>query len=176
MTEATTRAKPAKTSAHARATEEAKGESDFPKLEFPQFELPKFELPKMEMPAAFRELAEKSVAQARDGYDRLKQAAEEATEVFEESYTTASKGLTEYTLKVIEAARANTNANFDFASEMLGVRSVSEAVELATAHARRQFDLFMGQSKALTELAQKVAREVVEPFQSGFAKTFRQPN
>jgi phasin len=179
MTEATTRAKPAKPSVNARAAEEPKGETDLPKLEFPQFELPKFELPKfelpkMEMPAAFRAFAERSVAQAREGYERLKQAAEEATDVFEESYATASKGLTEYTLKVIDAARTNANAHFDFASEMLAVRSVSEAVELATAHARKQFDLFMGQSKELTALAQKVAKETVEPLQNGFARTLRQ--
>ena len=34
-------------------------------FEMPKFEMPKFEIPKVEMPAAFREFAERGVAQAR---------------------------------------------------------------------------------------------------------------
>ena len=46
----------------------------------PHSELPKIDLPKMEVPAAFRELADKSVAQARNTYENAKAATEEATE------------------------------------------------------------------------------------------------
>src|SRR5215467_12549461 len=48
-------------------------------FEFPKFEMPTFEVPHMEVPAAFREFAEKSVSQAKDTYERMKSAAEEAT-------------------------------------------------------------------------------------------------
>ena len=41
---------------------------EMPKFEIPRFDLPKFEVPKMEVPAAFRELAEKSVTQAKDNW------------------------------------------------------------------------------------------------------------
>src|SRR5262249_5546708 len=97
-----------------------------PLFELPKFEVPKFDLPKLEVPAAFREIAEKSVAQAKDGYEKVKAATEEATDVLEETYTTAVKGTVDYNLKVIEAARANANATFDFASELVGVKSLSE--------------------------------------------------
>ena len=49
-------------------------------FEMPKFEMPKFEMPKMEVPAAFREIAEKGVAQAKENYEKMKSAAEEATE------------------------------------------------------------------------------------------------
>jgi hypothetical protein len=52
-------------------------------FEMPKFELPNFEIPKMEIPAAFRELAEKSVSQAKETYEKMKSAAEEATDVLE---------------------------------------------------------------------------------------------
>ena len=74
-----------------------------------KFEMPKFDLPKMEVPAAFREIAEKSVSTAKENYEKLKAAAEEATDVLEETYATATKGTTEYGLKLIDAARLNTN-------------------------------------------------------------------
>ena len=52
-------------------------------------ELPKIELPKMEMPAAFRELADKGVAQARNTYENVKAATEEATDLLKDTYKTA---------------------------------------------------------------------------------------
>jgi len=56
---------------------------EVPRFEMPKFEMPKFEMPKMEAPAAFREIAEKGLAQAKDGYEKMKTAVEEATDVFE---------------------------------------------------------------------------------------------
>jgi phasin len=144
-----------------------------PKFELPMFEMPHFDMPKMEVPAAFRELAEKSVAQARDGYERMKAAAEEATDLLEDSYATASKGATEYTLKALEAVRLNANAMFDFYSELLTVKSVSDVVELTSTHARKQYDTVSTQVKELSALAQKVASESVEPLQVGVSKTFK---
>src|ERR1700746_3865066 len=88
---------------------------EMPKFERPKFELPKFDLPKMEIPAAFREIAEKSVSQAKETYERMKCAAEEGTDLIEDTYATASKGASDYGLKCIEVARENTNASFDFA-------------------------------------------------------------
>ena len=54
-------------------------------FEFPTFEMPNFEMPKMEIPTAFREFAEKGVSQAKETYEKMKSAAEEATDVFESS-------------------------------------------------------------------------------------------
>src|SRR5262245_52656676 len=144
-----------------------------PLFELPKFELPKFELPKFEVPAAFREIAEKSVAQAKDNYEKMKAATEEATDLLEDTYTTAAKGTADYNLKVIEVARANANAAFDYARELAGVKSLSEIVELTTAHARKQFEALTEQSKELTALAQKVATDTAEPIKTGVSKAFK---
>ena len=106
-------------------------------------------MPKMEVPAAFREFAEKGVAQSKDAYEKMKAAAEENTEMLETVYSTASKGATEYGLKMIEIARANTNAMFDFIESLFGVKSPSELVELSTAHARTQFETLAGRARNL---------------------------
>src|SRR5882672_6033472 len=76
-------------------------------FEVPKFEFPNFEMPKLEIPTAFREMAEKSVSQAKENYEKLKSAAEEATDMLEDTYATATKGMSDYGLKVIEAARVN---------------------------------------------------------------------
>lgn len=137
-----------------------------------KFDMPKFDIPKMEIPAAFREIAEKGVSQAKENYEKLKAVAEEATDVLEETYSTATKGSTEYGLKLIDAARSNTNAAFDFFSEFITVKSLSEAVELSTAHARKQFEQLSAQTRELASIAQKVANETAEPLKSGVNKAF----
>ena len=161
MAEATTAPK-------AKASKPAAGPFDMPK-----FEMPKFEIPNVEMPAAFREFAERGVAQAKDTYEKMKAAAEEATDVLETTYSTASKGASDYGLKVIEATRSNTNAAFDFASELLAAKTMSEVMELSSAHARKQFEAMTAQSKELGALAQKLAAETTEPLKSGMSKAFK---
>jgi len=141
-------------------------------FEMPKFEIPKFEIPKVEMPAAFREFAERGVAQCKDTYEKMKAAAEEATDVLETTYSTATRGASDYGLKVIEAARVNTNAAFDFAGELITAKTLSEVIELSSAHARKQFEAFTEQSKELTALAQKVATDTAEPIKSGMNRAF----
>jgi phasin len=142
-------------------------------FEFPKFDIPHFEMPKMEIPAAFREFAEKSVSQVKESYEKMKSAAEEATDLLEGTYATATKGASDYGLKVIEAARHNTNAAFDFATEMMTVKSFSDFVELSTGHARKQFEAFTAQSKELAALAQKVAADTTEPVKESVTKAFK---
>ena len=161
MAEATTNAPKVKTAKPATSV-----------FEIPKFELPRFDIPKVEMPAAFREFAERGVAQAKDTYEKMKAAAEEATDVLETTYSTATKGASDYGLKVIEVARVNTNAAFDFAGEVMAAKTLSEVIELTSAHARKQFEALTQQSKELGALAQKVATDTAEPIKSGMNKAF----
>jgi phasin len=142
-------------------------------FEMPKFDLPNFEMPKLEIPAAFRELAEKSVSQAKETYEKMKSAAEEATDLLEDTYATATKGVSDYGLKMIEAARSNTNAAFDFATELMTVKSLSDVVELSTAHGRKQFEALTAQSKELVAIAQKVAADTAEPMKESLGKAFK---
>ena len=74
---------------------------------------------------------------------------------------------------MIEAARTNANATFDFVTELLSAKSFSEAVELSTTHARKQFETVSEQTKELAALAQKVATETTEPMKEGMNKAFK---
>ena len=143
------------------------------KYESPSFDMPKFEVPNFEVPSAFREFAEKGVTQAKANWEKVKAATEETTNLIEDSYTTASKGTADYGLKVIELGRVNSNAAFDYAGQLMTVKSLSEAVELSTSYARKQFDVMTAQSKELAALAQKVATETVEPIKEGVASAFK---
>jgi phasin len=96
----------------------------------------------------------------------------EATGFLENTFKTATTGAAEYNRKMIENARANTNAIFDHAIALLGAKSLSEAIEVSTAHARKQFEAVADQTKELTALAQKVTAETAEPVKAGINKAF----
>lgn len=127
----------------------------------------------IEAPAAFREFAEKGLSQAKDHYEKMKSAAEEASTLLEDTYASATKGAADYGLKLIEVARANSNAAFDFAGELLAAKTLSEVVELSTAHARKQFEALSAQSRELAALAQKVAAEAAEPIKDGMTRAVK---
>jgi len=142
-------------------------------FETPMMEMPSFDMPKMEVPAAFREFAEKSVSQAKDNWEKMKAVTEDATDMIETSYSTASKGASDYGLALIDAARSNTNAAFDFCGQIMTAKSLSEVIELSTSHTRKQFEAMTAQSKDLAALAQKVATDTVEPIKSGMTTAMK---
>ena len=136
------------------------------------FGLPNYEMPKMEVPAEFREMTDKGVAHARDIYAKAMVASEEAADLLENTYATVAKGTADYNRKLIQIARINTRAAFDYAHELLGVKSPSEFIELSTAHMREQFDIASAQNKELCALAQEVATEAAKPVKTSVSKAF----
>ena len=120
----------------------------------------------------FREIADKGIVQAKANFDKAKAATDEGSDLFKNSYATAAKGATDYNLKFIEIARANTNTAFDYAHAMLAVKSVPEFFELSTAHARKHFEMMTAQTQELTALAQKMTTDITEPLKTGVTRTF----
>ena len=141
-------------------------------FEMPKFEMPKFDIPKFETPAAFREIAEKSLSQAKENYEKIKGAAEQATDLLEETYSNASKGTSDYGLKLIETARANSNAAFDLFGQLLTAKSYAEVVEKTTGFMRTQFETLTAQAKELSEHAQQVATKTAEPMKESLTSAF----
>jgi phasin len=126
-----------------------------------------------EVPEQVRAFAEKGVSQARDSYAKFKDAAETHNGTIEAVFTTASKGASEYSAKLMEIMKANTTSTLDFAQELIGVKSPTEAIELWTAHAKKQFEAFTANTKELATLSQKVATETVEPIKTSASKLFK---
>jgi len=73
---------------------------------------------------------------------------------------------------LIEIARTNNRAAFDYAHELLGVKSPSDLIELSTAHMRKQFDAVSAQNKELYALAQELTADATEPIKTGMSKAF----
>jgi phasin len=128
-----------------------------------------------EVPEQMRAFAEKGVSQARDNYAKFKDAAETHNGTIEAVFSAFSSGAKEYSAKLMDMMKASTSANLDFAQELVGVKSPSEAMELWTAHARKQFETFTAQTKELAELAKKVATDTAEPIKASASKMMVKP-
>ena len=69
--------------------------------------------------------------------------------------------------------KANAAATLDFAQALVAVKSPSEALELWTAEARKQYETLVAQTKELSELTQRVATATVEPIKTSASKLFK---
>jgi phasin len=162
MTTTQTKTKTAKAAANsetASATESA-------------FDAFNFKVPTLEVPASFREFAEKSIAQARDGYAKMKSAAEDASDVVEDTYETAREGVFNLSVKALDAVKTNSDASFALARDLFGAKTFAEVIELQTAYARKQFDAVTAQLREFQELSQKIVTDTAKPVTAQVEKTF----
>lgn len=172
MTETTAKAAP-----KARATKTAKAApaaAAFPNMEaFTMPNMEAFSVPNMEVPAAFREATEKGIESAREAYAKIKTAAEDATDLMEDTFETSRQGVVEFNHKAVDAAKANADAAFSFMKDLMAAKSVAEAIELQSSYAREQFDALSAQTKDMQEFATKLSTDVTAPVKEAVEKTFK---
>lgn len=126
--------------------------------------------PVREMQENVRRATEKTVEDTRAAYERARLVAEETTTSLEKSYAAAARGVVEFNTRVVDALRANADANFDFARSLFSCKSASEAISLNSEHARKQFEAMSFQARDLATLVQKVADETFEPIKATLEK------
>ncbi len=126
-----------------------------------------------EVPEQVRAFAEKGVEQAREHYAKFKDVAEGNNSAIEAAFSAASRGASEYAAKLLSFLQANTYAGFDFAHELVGVKSLSQAIDVWGSNSRKQLETFAGQAQELAELTRTIAAETTEPLKAQASRTFR---
>ncbi len=110
------------------------------------------------VPESVRALAEKTVNQSREAYERGKDALEEAIDALERSFDAAGQGATAFNRKLIDLAQRNLNSAFDLAKNLAGAKNLAEIVELQSAFIRHQFDVFASQASEIRALTEQDCR------------------
>ena len=121
---------------------------------------------------AARRPAENGATQAKDTYEKATAATQDLPKHFQDASSKLAQGAQNYTGRLIELARTNTNAAFDYAQALLGVKSPAEFAALSTEYTKAQFAAFNEQAKELGVIAQKVCAEAAEPIKTGVGKVF----
>lgn len=122
----------------------------------------------------FRVFAEKGVEQSKEAYDKLKTGAEEAQKVAEATFEKAKSASTELSLKSIAAMRAAAEANFAHLEAVMGVKSLSELIELQTSFVRKGVEMMVEQSKDFQASSTKAAEDISKPVKAALEKSMKE--
>jgi phasin len=118
------------------------------------------------VPEGVRALAEKSVAQARDAYDRSWDAFDASLTTFERTFDAAGQGAAAFNHKIVDLARRNVDATFDLATSLAGTKDLADMVELQAAFWRKQVGVLTAQAEEVRALSTKMTAAAAEPIKS----------
>ena len=105
----------------------------------------------------FRTAANESANMVRDSMKRGEAAVERSAQVGQEAFSMAVHNGSELNLKIIENARANMEAFFNFAEELATTKDPSALMEIWKDHTQKQFEMFGKQTQELMLLGQQLA-------------------
>ncbi|MGF6308753.1 phasin [Bradyrhizobium sp. i1.8.4] len=135
-----------------------------------------FGLPLLALPRAFQGIAEQNAARAKEQFEKAKEASAEISLLLREAYSINTKGTADYAAKLVDISSANVSSALAFMTDLVGTRSLSEAIQLSADHGRRNFEATTAQNKELWELARKVATETSEPLKKSLARVLKTPS
>ncbi len=108
--------------------------------------------PDFEIPNSVRDIAGKSLEQARDAYGRLVESARQAQEMVNKSTEVFATGAKEVNDKLFSFAENNAKASFDAATRLAKARDVKEMMEIQTSFARGQIEAYTAQAQELSRI------------------------
>jgi phasin len=106
-----------------------------------------------EIPDAMRDIAMKSMDQARKAFDDYMDAAQKASEEFQGSGPTAQDSARRLQEESIAFAEANVTASFELAQRLVRARDLQEIVNIQQEYLEQQMAAFADQSRRLADIA-----------------------
>lgn len=101
--------------------------------------------PGLDVPPEMRDMLEKGVSQAREGFGKLMQAADDATRQMERKADAAQDKAMAFHRQTMNFTESNVSAAFDLAANLVKAKSVEEVMKLQTEYMTRQFAALRGQ-------------------------------
>jgi phasin len=115
--------------------------------------------PEFEIPSTVREIAGRSVEQAKDAYGRFVDAAKQAQDMVAKSTDVMTTGAKEMNEKVFSFTETNAIAAFEVASRLAQARDVKEVLEIQTQFARSQMEAYAQQAQELARIVAASAQK-----------------
>jgi phasin len=124
------------------------------------------------IPEGVRALAEKTVAQTRQVYDRSSDAFDTSVATFEKTFDAAGKNAAAFNRKIIDISRRNLNSVFDLATSLAGAKDLADIVELQRAHWQKQWGTLTSQAEEVRALSSKMPAAAGAPVEEqGYARS-----
>jgi len=116
-----------------------------------------------EIPPEIRQVAEKSLEEARKAFDGFIAVAQKAAMDMERQATAAQAGAKDVGKKAIAFAEQNAATSFEFAQKLALAKSAEEIIQLQTEFLKTQMHALSNQAKELGEAATTAATEATKP-------------
>lgn len=112
---------------------------------------------RFEIPEQMRDLADKSVGQARKAFEQFLDATQKAMATAEGSAKTIGEGAADISRQSLAFVEENIAASFDLAERLVQARTAEEIAALQQEFVRRQMKTLTEQGKQLSEMAARSA-------------------
>ena len=114
---------------------------------------------RFEIPEQMREVADKSVGEARKAFEQFLSATQKAMATAENSAKSVGEGAADVSRQSLAFVEDNIAASFDLAQRLVQARTVQEIAALQQEYVRRQMKNLTEQGKQLGEMATRAARD-----------------
>jgi phasin len=114
---------------------------------------------RFEIPEQMREVADKSVGEARKAFEQFLTATQKAMATAENSAKSVGEGAADVSRQSLAFVEDNIAASFDLAQRLVQARTVQEIAALQQEYVRRQMKNLTEQGKQLGEMATRAARD-----------------
>lgn len=115
-----------------------------------------------EIPEQMREVADKSVGQARKAFEQFLEATQKAMTTAETSAKTVSEGAADLSRQSLAYVEENIAASFDLAQRLVQARTAEEIAVLQQEYVRRQMKSLTEQGQQLGAMATRMAGEAAK--------------
>ena len=119
-----------------------------------------------QVPGTINAIAERSVAQTREVYERSRNTLQAVLESWQNSFGAVGQGAVALNRKIIDVAERNINNGFDLATGLAEAKNVDEVMEVQEAYWRKQLTELRTQAEAVRGLSSKVTTDVVRPIKA----------
>ena len=118
---------------------------------------------RFEIPKEMRAMAEASVEQARQTFEKFVASAQAAAGVLEERNATVRAGAKDASQKAIAYAEKNVQVSLDHAQSLVKAKDVTEVMRLHSEYVQAQMRALAEQATEMGQIVGKAAMEAARP-------------
>ena len=118
---------------------------------------------RFEIPKDVRSMAEASVEQARQTFEKFLASAQEAAGSLEERGATVRAGARDISSKAFNYAENNVKASLDYAEQLVKAKDVSEVMRLHSEYVQAQMRALADQAKDMGQTVSRAAMDAIKP-------------
>jgi hypothetical protein len=116
------------------------------------------------VPEEVREAMDSSVKQAKTGFDKMMQVADEAARGLDEKTGAAQKQALDMRRKAMAFTEQNVNAAFELATRLVRAKSIDEVMKIQTEYMTQSFATLRGQIQDAGQTLQAQTRAAAAEF------------